>query len=123
MNMKGYKAGVSALSFVMAIAMSAGATAQSADQAAIDAAQDTGSALPAEVEEPIADADIVVTGSSIRGVAPVGSNLVSVGQDALVVRESMTRLLGEIGLTDGGDNIRAIKACLLRMANVTVVVT
>ncbi|WP_454764051.1 replication protein C, IncQ-type [Cupriavidus campinensis] len=47
----------------------------------------------------------------------------AVGQDALVVRESMTRLLGEIGLTDGGDNIRAIKACLLRMANVTVAVT
>ena len=47
----------------------------------------------------------------------------AVGQDALVVRESMTSLLAEIGLTDGGDNIRAIKACLLRMANVTVVVT
>ena len=45
------------------------------------------------------------------------------GQDALVVRESMTSLLAEIGLTDGGDNIRAIKASLLRMANVTVVVT
>ncbi|WP_425476996.1 replication protein C, IncQ-type [Xanthomonas albilineans] len=47
----------------------------------------------------------------------------AVGQDALVVRESMTSLLCEIGLTDGGDNIRAIKASLLRMANVTVVVT
>ena len=39
------------------------------------------------------------------------------------MRESMTSLLGEIGLTDGGDNIRAIKACLLRMTNVTVMVT
>lgn len=47
----------------------------------------------------------------------------AVEQDALVVRESMTKLLGEIGLTDGGDNIKAIKASLLRMANVTVVVT
>ncbi|WP_343245238.1 replication protein C, IncQ-type, partial [Xanthomonas perforans] len=47
----------------------------------------------------------------------------AVRQDALVVRESMTSLLGEIGLTDGGDNIRAIKACLLRMTNVTVMVT
>ncbi len=28
--------------------------------------------------------DIVVTGSSIRGVAPVGSNLVSVGQEAIL---------------------------------------
>jgi hypothetical protein len=44
-------------------------------------------------------------------------------QDALVVRESLTSLLSEIGLTDGGDNIKAIKACLMRMANVTVVVT
>lgn len=47
----------------------------------------------------------------------------AVEQDALVVRESITKLLGEIGLTDGGGNIKAIKASLLRMANVTVVVT
>lgn len=47
----------------------------------------------------------------------------AVGQDALVVRESVTRLLSEIGLTDGGDNIKGIKASLLRMANVTVLVT
>lgn len=47
----------------------------------------------------------------------------AVEQDALVVRESMTKLLSEIGLTDGGDNLKAIKASLLRMANVTVVVT
>ena len=43
-------------------------------------------------------------------------------QDALVVRESMSRLLAEIGLTDGGDNIKAVRASLLRMSNVTVVV-
>jgi hypothetical protein len=47
----------------------------------------------------------------------------AVEQDGLVVRESMTKLLSEIGLTDGGDNIKAIKASLLRMANVTVLVT
>lgn len=77
MNMKGYKAGVSALAFAAAISIfGVSASAQTADQAAADA-------LPADVGEPIADADIVVTGSSIRGVAPVGSNLVSVGQEAL----------------------------------------
>lgn len=43
--------------------------------------------------------------------------------DGLVVRESLTRLLKEIGLTDGGDNIEALKASLLRMSNVTVLVT
>ncbi len=47
----------------------------------------------------------------------------AVGQDALVVKESVSRLLTEIGLTDGGDNIKAVKASLLRMANVTVLVT
>lgn len=44
-------------------------------------------------------------------------------QDALVVRENMTKLLTEIGLTDGGKNIRSLKASLLRMSNVTVVVS
>jgi hypothetical protein len=44
-------------------------------------------------------------------------------QDALVVRESMSKLLAEVGLSDGGDNIRALKASLLRMSNVTVIVT
>jgi len=44
-------------------------------------------------------------------------------QNGLVVRESMTKLLTEIGLTDGGDNIKGIKASLLRMSNVTVLVT
>lgn len=47
----------------------------------------------------------------------------AVDQDALIVKESMTKLLSEIGLTDGGDNIKAIKASLLRMANVTVLIT
>ena len=43
-------------------------------------------------------------------------------QSGLVVRDSLYGLLTEIGLTDGGDNIRALKASLLRMSNVTVVV-
>ena len=37
-------------------------------------AQTRGGAAPAEVEE------VIVTGSSIRGAAPVGSNLIAVGQ-------------------------------------------
>lgn len=44
-------------------------------------------------------------------------------QDGLVVRERFTRLLAEIGLTDTGDNIKNFKASLLRMSNVTVLVT
>lgn len=46
----------------------------------------------------------------------------AIEQDGLVVRESLTKLLREIGLTDGGDNIEALKASLLRMSNVTVLV-
>jgi hypothetical protein len=45
------------------------------------------------------------------------------GKDGLVVRERMTKLLAEIGLTNTGDNIKGLKASLLRMANVTVLVT
>lgn len=55
-------AGVSALSLMAALAPSA-------------RAQSPASASAADVEE------VVVTGSSIRGVAPIGSNLVSVGRD------------------------------------------
>lgn len=44
-------------------------------------------------------------------------------QEGLVVRESITRLLAEIGLSDGGDNIRAAKASLLRMSNVTLIIS
>jgi len=44
-------------------------------------------------------------------------------QDGLVVRESISKLLTEIGLTDSGDNIKGIKASLFRMSNVTVGVT
>ena len=46
----------------------------------------------------------------------------AVEQDVLVVRESLTKLLSETGITDGGDNIKALKASLTRMSNVTVIV-
>jgi len=41
-------------------------------------------------------------------------------KNALVVRENLSTLLHEIGLSDGGDNIKALRASLLRMSNVTV---
>jgi len=44
-------------------------------------------------------------------------------QEGLVVRECITRLLSEIGLSDGGDNILAAKASLLRMSNVTLIMS
>ncbi len=47
----------------------------------------------------------------------------AIEQDGLVVRESLPKLLSEVGMTDGGDNIKALKASLLRMSNVTVLVT
>jgi len=45
------------------------------------------------------------------------------GKDGLVVRERMTKLLAEIGYVDSGENIKTLKASLLRMSNVTVLVT
>lgn len=44
-------------------------------------------------------------------------------RDGMMVRASMSRLLHVVGMTDGGLNISAMKASLVRMANVTVVVT
>ncbi len=43
--------------------------------------------------------------------------------DALVVKESMTKLMKEIGLAHSGNNIKTLKASLTRMSNVTVVIT
>jgi len=40
-----------------------------------------------------------------------------------VVNEKMSTLLKEIDMTDGGENIRALKASLLRMQNVTIQTT
>lgn len=44
-------------------------------------------------------------------------------KDALVIKESAARLLAEVGLSDGGKNIRSLKESLRRMANVTVIVS
>lgn len=43
--------------------------------------------------------------------------------DGLIVRQSLSKLLSEIGMTDGGHNIRALKDSLLRMSAVTIQVT
>lgn len=48
--------------------------------------------------------------------------LSAASEEGLVVRVSITRLLAEVGLSDGGANIRAAKACLVRMSNVTLIV-
>lgn len=78
MAIKRYRAGASAIAFAAAmVVLSGAASAQTAG-----AAQDD-SALPEEVTSASDGPDIIVTGSSIRGVAPVGSNLVSVGQEAM----------------------------------------
>jgi len=45
------------------------------------------------------------------------------GKDGLLVRERLSKLLTEIGLVDSGENIKTLKASLLRMSNVTVLVT
>lgn len=44
-------------------------------------------------------------------------------KDGMVVRARMTKLLEEIGLVNSGENIKTLKASLLRMSNVTVLVT
>lgn len=47
----------------------------------------------------------------------------AVHQNALVVKTKISSLLHEVGLSDGGKNITAFKNSLLRMSNVTVVLT
>jgi hypothetical protein len=44
-------------------------------------------------------------------------------KNALVVRSSMNRLLSEIGLVESGENIKALKASLVRMSNITMTIT
>lgn len=43
-------------------------------------------------------------------------------QNALAINSSFRRILDEIGLTPCGENISAIKKCLIRMSNVTVII-
>lgn len=43
-------------------------------------------------------------------------------KNALAVNINIVQLLSEIGLTDGGENIKAVYASLLRMSNVTILI-
>lgn len=47
----------------------------------------------------------------------------AIEKDGLVIRESMTKLLAEMALTDGGENLKSLKSSLLRLSNVTILVT
>lgn len=61
-----------------------GGTARPAsDQAAQEAEADRPAVATPVLEESQGSADIVVTGTAIRGVAPIGSNLVSVGLETI----------------------------------------
>ncbi|WP_341897210.1 TonB-dependent receptor [Sphingobium sp. YR657] len=71
--------------FAIMLSMSAGAQAQDASTAAAPPAQGT-----AEAPEAPSTADIVVTGTSIRGVAPVGSSIVSVSRMDIDASPSVT---------------------------------
>lgn len=42
--------------------------------------------------------------------------------DGLVIQLTLHKLLAEVGMTDGGENIKSLRASLLRMSNVTVLV-
>lgn len=80
--------GASALAIVTATLLPAVAPAQNAPAPAAPQA----GALPSSATPPSADevAEIVVTGTSIRGTAPVGSNLVSVSTEALAATGQQT---------------------------------
>ena len=47
----------------------------------------------------------------------------AIKQDGLIVCRGLSKLLTEVGMTDSGDNIKALKASLLRMSNTTILVT
>ncbi|WP_375194206.1 TonB-dependent receptor domain-containing protein [Sphingobium sp.] len=68
-------AGLNSSLIAIAAAMVAGQPVRAQENATI--------APPPQSSPSVADTDIIVTGSAIRGVAPVGSNLISVGQETI----------------------------------------
>jgi iron complex outermembrane receptor protein len=62
-----------------------------------DAAPSIGTPAPA-ADEPTQSADIIVTGTSIRGVAPVGANLISVGPKEIAATgaQTITQILATV---------------------------
>ncbi len=103
----------SALALVTALAIASGATAQTAPaNEPVAPSAGSGQATPSEDSGEDAE-EIVVTGSSIRGVAPVGSNLVSVGQEALAKTAaiSVTELVNTVpAITTAGSTPQAQSA-------------
>lgn len=59
------------------------------------------------------------TGQKLRAL--LDPQLDALKQDALIVRESLPKILSEVGMTDGGENIKSLKESLVRMSNVTVI--
>lgn len=96
-------------STIAALALLTAANAAFAQEATQDAVTPS---VGSGQDTPDNNADIVVTGSSIRGVAPVGSNLVSVGQEAIlkVAPTSVSELVNTVpaittaGATPQGQN-------------------
>ena len=104
---------IGASPFALAFAMFAGASPASAQAAAQQAPSSAPVVLPAD--DPAQDQggalpnDIIVTGTSIRGVQPVGANLISVGpQDiAATGAQNLNQVLQTVpaltGMGNGGD--------------------
>ena len=71
----------------------------------------------AAAEEKAEAAEIVVTGSSLKGVAPVGSNLISVSADAIVFHPEglslrlQTQAVREQAMLTLGSFVRCIASC------------
>ncbi|MEA3003064.1 MAG: iron complex outerrane recepter protein [Sphingomonadales bacterium] len=79
--------------FALALALLAPGTAfanAAQDKPAADPAQDNAAAGPQTVTEAPADKDIVVTGSRLRAVAPVGSTVTSLGREDIATSGQVT---------------------------------
>ncbi|PKQ01188.1 MAG: TonB-dependent receptor [Alphaproteobacteria bacterium HGW-Alphaproteobacteria-13] len=99
MMMKGNRTSMSVLAFAAATLFAPAVMAQTAED-------DTSQNLRG-------DQEIVVTGSSIRGVSPVGSNLVSVGQESLakIAATTSTELVNTVpAITTAGSTPQAQSA-------------
>jgi iron complex outermembrane recepter protein len=111
----------SAIALIASLVMVAPAMAQSAGPATAASPEVPPAAGTGQTESPAAEApsaaeegaDIIVTGSSIRGVAPVGSNLVAVGEAALLktAATSVTELVNTVpAITTAGSTPQAQSA-------------
>ncbi|MES1202345.1 MAG: TonB-dependent receptor [Pseudomonadota bacterium] len=69
-------------------------------------------AIASAQEAPSSDAEIIVTGTSIRGVAPTGSNLISMSREAIVTTSAATTtdLFRKIPALSGFNSAPSIRA-------------